>query len=244
MIIIYEACLSTNDDKEKEKIAKFLDRYRDKKQHMSYLSGLSQPDIQGSIQHIIESFGKYYYSYGSVCHEDSGRILSTVDPWGDDKLTGSADTKENELRGMIQDLHKLSEFTPLDDSFHRDRCETGFFTTTAGAVFTYHPLGPGVLAENWNHYVKYCTEVKDELSIFCSYLKGKGFNARVAREGQIDIIHDSFDVAKLYKEQFPKPQIITNNIDETIIDFEDAEMFVVQTPKEALEVIAELMKDY
>lgn len=246
MIIFSDFVLGTPDDpKTADKVSKFFEKYRDRKNELAFWSSAAQEISSKGNSHLIDSLGSFHYSSGSEAYDYKGMIIQSLDYW-DEEDKNDPESDFNKLLKHIQNFHKLSGYESDTDDFNRGRCDPNFFIRVNRGILTYYPYGPNPDVKEWDKYVDFAAK-NDEINKFIQFLNDKGFKARLVRGGSVDIDHVKFDPKKSFESgplKADKYYLFTNSADHDIINFpEGTELYIGLPLEEVLTEVANIMKE-
>ena len=203
MIIFNDGTLGSLADSEESKaVYEFFDQNREWKNHFHFWSGVSQANGNAHMAHMVDHLESTYFSYGSVVHDQSGRLIHCFQPW----MVSTADIEdENELkimeeRAKLIDLGGKWRAVSKYDYGNWGKRNPDELWDFHGAVASFYIFGPGENGEEALKYMEYCQNEKNELALFRDFLRDKGYNAHVSRGCEIDVIHSNHDLGKTFNE--------------------------------------------
>lgn len=193
MIIFGDGTMGSFMDKSADKAYQFFSGKREYKSHFHYWTGLSQPDGNRYIAHMVEFLKTAAFSYGSVTHEDTGRLIHLRDYWSDDRENSDIEDPIQKFREKALKWRSISKF-----DYDNPNIDPTDLATVAGSVITWTPLGLTPDKKEIERYIDYISTEKNESQRFCAYLNENGYNAYMARGYEIDIIHDKYDPSETF----------------------------------------------
>ena len=245
MIVFADLVLGPSDGEHSDKVVKFLDKYRDRKNELAYYTSMSEDMANAVTSHVKDVLGTFHYDSGSLAYDQTGLEFYRDSPWREDDINDPS-SHYNMLHKHISDFHKAPKYESDTDDFCRFRCQSDFFTAQHNAIITYYPYGPNPDPVEYKKYLEHAINT-NEIESFARFLRDKGFNAHVVRGGVIDVYHPNFEPTSVFaKRPFENKKIylFTNEPSYDIMNFpEGTEVIIPESLEDLLTSVAKIMKE-